>query len=110
MLFRSREGMRLDTCVVPNSICAPSRATVLTGKYSHLNGVRDNAETFDGAQPTFPKLLRAAGYQTAFARSDNRWRQGWNGNPAVVDLRVGAHYYYDFRKPKPKSTKPGLGN
>jgi len=59
-----REGIRLDACLVPNSICAPSRATVLTGKYSHLNGVRDNAETFDGAQPTFPKLLRAAGYET----------------------------------------------
>jgi hypothetical protein len=50
------------------------------------------------------------GCQTAFAKSDNRWASGWNGNPAVVDARFGAHYYYEFRKPKPKSTKPGLGN
>jgi hypothetical protein len=45
----------------------------------------------------------------AFARSDNRWRAGWNGNPMLVELRLGAHYYYDFRKPKPRSAKPGLG-
>lgn len=55
-------------------------------------------------------LELSVGYQTAFAKSDNRWRQGWNGNPAAVDVRIGGHYYYDFRKPKPKSTKPGLGN
>jgi hypothetical protein len=50
-----------------------------------------------------------AGAQAAFAKSDNRWTSGWNGNPMLAELRVGAHYYYDFRKPKPKSTKPGLG-
>lgn len=48
-----------------NSICAPSRATVLTGKHSHANGLRNNQDTFDGSQTTFPKLLRANGYQTA---------------------------------------------
>lgn len=47
--------------------------------------------------------------QTAFAKSDNRWVSGWNGNPMFVEVRLGAQYYYDFRKPKPKSTKPGLG-
>jgi arylsulfatase A-like enzyme len=61
-----REGMRFDRCLVPNSICGPSRATVLTGKYSHLNGFYNNNNSrFDGSQPTFPKLLQAAGYQTA---------------------------------------------
>ncbi|WP_435019738.1 sulfatase family protein [Tundrisphaera sp. TA3] len=62
-----REGMRFDRCVVPNSICGPSRATVLTGKYSHLNGFLDNSASsrFDGSQTTFPKLLKKAGYQTA---------------------------------------------
>ena len=59
-------GTRLDRCLVPNSICGPSRATVLTGKYSHANGFFNNAGgRFDGSQPTFPKLLRASGYQTA---------------------------------------------
>ena len=62
----AREGMRFDRCVVPNSICGPSRASVLTGKYSHLNGFYNNTNSrFDGSQTTFPKLLQAAGYQTA---------------------------------------------
>ena len=61
----ANEGMRFDNCFCTNSICAPSRAVLLTGKYSHLNGVKDNREKFDGSQQTFPKLLRAAGYQTA---------------------------------------------
>ncbi len=62
----AREGMRFDRCLVPNSICGPSRASILTGKYSHRNGFYNNTNSrFDGSQPTFPKLLRAAGYQTA---------------------------------------------
>jgi arylsulfatase A-like enzyme len=62
----ARQGVRFDRCIVPNSICGPSRATVLTGKYSHLNGFYNNTNSrFDGAQVTFPKLLQAAGYQTA---------------------------------------------
>jgi arylsulfatase A-like enzyme len=61
----AREGMVFDRAFVTNSICAPSRAVILTGKYSHLNGMIDNSHTFDGAQQTFPKLLQKAGYQTA---------------------------------------------
>jgi arylsulfatase A-like enzyme len=62
----AREGMRFDRCLVTNSICGPSRATVLTGTYSHVNGFYGNVVSrFDGSQETFPKLLRAAGYQTA---------------------------------------------
>ncbi len=62
----SREGMRFDRCLVPNSICGPCRAIVLTGKYSHINGFYNNSNSrFDGSQPTFPKILRQAGYQTA---------------------------------------------
>jgi arylsulfatase A-like enzyme len=59
------EGMRFENCFCTNGICAPSRAVILTGKHSHLNGVRDNAVAFDGGQMTFPKLLQAAGYETA---------------------------------------------
>jgi arylsulfatase A-like enzyme len=62
----AREGMRFDRCLVPNSICGPSRATVLTGKYSHLNGFFNNTSNkFDGSQVTMPKLMQATGYQTA---------------------------------------------
>jgi arylsulfatase A-like enzyme len=62
----AKQGVRFDRCVVPNSICGPSRATVMTGKYSHMNGFYDNSRSrFDGSQPTMPKMLQAAGYQTA---------------------------------------------
>ncbi len=61
----AQEGMRFDNCFCTNSICAPSRAVILTGKYSHLNGITDNRKVFDGEQQTFPKLLQGAGYETA---------------------------------------------
>src|SRR5690606_19522103 len=46
-----------------NSICGPSRAVILTGKHSHINGFRQNGERFDGNQPTLPKKLKSIGYQ-----------------------------------------------
>jgi len=61
----AKEGMLFKNCFCTNSICAPSRAVILTGKYSHLNGVIDNGKRFDGSQQTFPKLLQKVGYQTA---------------------------------------------
>ena len=59
------EGMRFRNSFCTNSLCAPARATFLTGKYSHKNGQTSNRDTFDGSQQTFPKLLQQAGYQTA---------------------------------------------
>jgi len=61
----ARGGMRLDNCFCTNSICGPSRAVFLTGKFSHKNGFVHNGSRFDGSQQTCPKLLQAAGYQTA---------------------------------------------
>ena len=58
-------GMIFTNSFVANSVSAPSRACLLTGKHSHKNGMTDNTKIFDGSQQTFPKLLRQAGYQTA---------------------------------------------
>ena len=61
------EGMRFDKCYVENSICAPSRATLLTGKMSHLHGKLTNTKktVFDHDQQQFQKILQKNGYQTA---------------------------------------------
>ena len=61
----ANEGVRMDNCYAVNALSGPSRACILTGKFSHINGFTDNASTFDGNQQTFPKLLQAAGYQTS---------------------------------------------
>ncbi len=59
------EGMLFRNAFVTNSICAPSRAVILTGMHSHLNSILTNAERFDSSQVTFPQLLQGVGYQTA---------------------------------------------
>ncbi len=61
----AKMGMRFTNATVTNSICAPSRATILTGKHSHLNGKIDNDFPFDTTNVTFPQLFQDAGYQTA---------------------------------------------
>ncbi len=59
------EGMLFRNSFVTNSICAPSRAAILTGKYSHLNGKTDNLSPFNPDQWTFPEALHDAGYRTS---------------------------------------------
>ena len=61
----ARDGMTFDRCYVANSICAPCRATLLTGKHSHLNGKTTNGGEFNHDQQQFQKILRAHGYRTA---------------------------------------------
>ncbi len=61
----ANEGMLFENAFNTNSICTPARATVLTGKYSHNNGIKTLDRAFDGSQQTFPKLLQKAGYYTA---------------------------------------------
>ncbi len=59
------EGLLFTNACVSNSICAPSRATILTGKHTHINGKIDNHMPFDTTQVTFPQLFQQAGYETA---------------------------------------------
>jgi arylsulfatase A-like enzyme len=62
----ANEGMRFDRFLVNNALCGPSRASFLTGTYSHINGFYNNGNCrFEGFQATFPQLLQKAGYQTA---------------------------------------------
>ncbi|MBO3097774.1 sulfatase family protein [Gelidibacter pelagius] len=79
-----------------NSICGPSRAVILTGKHSHINGFRMNGNRFDGDQPTFPKMLQEVGYNTALI---GKWHL--HGNPQGFDhwnilTDQGNYYNPDF--------------
>ena len=92
----ANEGLIFPNSFVGNSICAPSRATMLTGKHTHKNGQINNSVTFDGSQLTFPKLLQEAGYQTALVgkwhlKSDPTGFDYWNILPGQ-----GQYYNPDF--------------
>ncbi|GGA62108.1 sulfatase family protein [Pelagibacterium lentulum] len=69
----ANEGMRLDHCYVTNSICTPSRASILTGTYNHVNCVTTLATHMDNRLPHVAKHLRASGYETAMF---GKWHLG----------------------------------
>ncbi|MCH2589715.1 MAG: sulfatase [Planctomycetales bacterium] len=94
------QGMLFRNSFCTNSICGPSRAVILTGKHSHLNGFMRNGNKFDGGQQTFPKLLQKAGYQTAMIgkwhlSSDPQGFDHWQILPGQ-----GQYYNPDFRTAK----------
>lgn len=100
------EGMRFTHAFAVNSICTPSRATLLTGKYSHLNGV-PVFNRFDGSQPTVAKYLQAAGYHTGMI---GKWHLG--SDPTGFDEWIvlpGQGDYYDpsFLTPAGRKVIPG---
>lgn len=102
----AKEGMRFDNFFCVNSICTPSRASILTGKYSHKNGV-PVFNTFDGDQPTFVKSLKAAGYYTGII---GKWHLG--SQPQGFDFWMvlpgqGAYYNPVFLTPEGRKTITG---
>jgi len=103
----AEEGMRFDRAYVTNSICSPSRAVTLTGKFSHLNSVKDNLDVFDGSQQTYPKLLQQHGYETAIY---GKWHL--KSTPTGFDhwevLPDQGHYYHpEFRTPEGEVKETG---
>ncbi len=103
----ANEGMLFTNSFVTNSICGPSRAVMLTGKHSHMNGYKVNHGAFDGSQQTFPKLLQKAGYQTAMIgkwhlNSDPTGFDYWNILPGQ-----GSYYNPDFIEMGVKSRHKG---
>lgn len=103
----AQEGVRFEQSFCTNAICAPGRATLLTGKYSHMNGQIDNRVSFDGSQVTFPKLLQSSGYQTALIgkwhlKSDPTGFDYWNILPDQ-----GSYYNPDFIEMGVQSRRSG---
>ena len=89
------EGMRFDNCYATNALSGPSRACILTGKFSHKNGFTDNASTFDGSQLTFPKVMRENGYATGVV---GKWHliskpQGFDHWSILLGQNEQGNYY-----------------
>jgi arylsulfatase A-like enzyme len=102
----AKEGTRFENAFVTNSICTPTRAVLLTGKYSHLNGV-PVFNRFDGSQQTVSKLLQAAGYHTGMI---GKWHLGTD--PTGFDRWIvlpgqGAYFDPQFLAPDVKLTIEG---
>ncbi len=103
----AQDGMRFDRCYVGNSICAPSRATLLTGKHSHKNGKIDNHGGFDHNQPQFQKILQKKGYQTAMIGKIHLWGAMQGFDYWEVLPGQGKYWNPDFETAEGKTSYPG---
>lgn len=83
-------GVRFDNAFVTTSLCSPSRATFLTGLYAHRHSILDNTTRMDPSIPTFPQLLKAAGYRTAFL---GKWHMGGESD----EPRPGFDHWVSFK-------------
>lgn len=101
------EGMRFDRCYVGNSICAPSRATLLTGKHSHIHGKIDNQNAFDHSQMQFQKLLQKNGYQTAMVGKIHLSGPMQGFDYWEVLPGQGSYYQPEFRSPEGRKVYEG---
>ena len=90
------KGMLFTNACVANSICAPSRATILTGKHSHLNGKIDNHFQFGTTNVTFPQLFQKAGYQTAMFGKLHFGNRPKGFDQFKILPEQGAYYNPDF--------------
>lgn len=103
----AKEGIRFNQSFCTNAICGPSRAVMLTGKYSHINGHINNSVRFDGEQQTFPKILQENDYETAMIgkwhlKSEPTGFDYWNILPGQ-----GSYYNPDFIEMGEKKSHEG---
>jgi N-acetylglucosamine-6-sulfatase len=93
----AKQGAVFERSYCANSICGPSRASILTGKHSQINGFIDNnSSKFNGEQPTFPKYLQAAGYETAIIGKWHLISEPTGFNHWEVLPGQGSYYNPDF--------------
>ncbi|TVR18400.1 MAG: DUF4976 domain-containing protein [Balneolaceae bacterium] len=91
----AKKGIRFDNAFVTNSICKPSRAVLLSGLHSHVNGVITNGQNISIDLETFPMLLQESGYQTAMI---GKWHLGNEDAPQGFDyfeVLYGQGPYYN---------------
>ncbi|PCH81286.1 MAG: hypothetical protein COB96_02775 [Planctomycetota bacterium] len=103
----ANQGIRFTNAFCTNALCGPARAVVLTGQHSHINGFKDNRDSFDASRETFPKILQRAGYQTAVV---GKWHlksapQGFD----YWEVLPGQGHYYspDFKTTEGEISRPG---
>jgi len=105
----AKEGILFKKNFVSNSICGPVRATLLTGQFSHLNGVKDNRTRFDSSRQTMPKIFQQSGYQTAligkwhlhsYPTGFDFWKilpgQGLYVEPRLINMQGDTSTYHGY--------------